>query len=234
MLRPVKRRRRSVTIEVVDDNDATPSDVEVALSVLRREFHPVVGAPPLILVSQLQSLVTDSSAVDRELDELRCRGVIRLLELSIGPDDQGFVELITQAATRAEDTDDEAALLAFKACLPRHRGPGISPKELCEEVPQGPRALISAGILVLRPEGGYRFTAPWGGTLMQWCAAGRAEMLSLVRRKRFKQLPKAELEGYKMRRSKLGTLFHMRDLIGKGLLRSVHSPGGEILRLVEE
>ena len=51
-----------------------PGDALAALHLLRAQFPPLSGRPvaPLVLRSQVYSIVRDRTAVDRELDELRC------------------------------------------------------------------------------------------------------------------------------------------------------------------
>ena len=51
-----------------------PGDALAALHLLRAQFPPLPGRPvaPLVLRSQVYSIVRDRTAADRELDELRC------------------------------------------------------------------------------------------------------------------------------------------------------------------
>ena len=51
-----------------------PGDTLAALQLLRAQFPQLPGRPvaPLVLRSQVYSVVRDRTAVDRELDELRC------------------------------------------------------------------------------------------------------------------------------------------------------------------
>ena len=51
-----------------------PGDALAALHLLRAQFPPLPGRPvaPLVLRSQVYSIVRDRTTADRELDELRC------------------------------------------------------------------------------------------------------------------------------------------------------------------
>ena len=63
--------------EVESDGIEIPDDAVVAMQLLRTQF-PVVGMPPVALVSQIYSLVKDRTSVDRQLDKAVRRQELRL------------------------------------------------------------------------------------------------------------------------------------------------------------
>ena len=69
-----------------EEEDDLPSDVEAALLLLRRTLYsrgaPPGGAPPIILKSMLYTVLPDRTAVDRDIDELRLAGKVRLFKLA--------------------------------------------------------------------------------------------------------------------------------------------------------
>lgn len=67
--------------------DDLPSDVEAAMGLLKSRFLWSPGCadlPPLVLQSQLYSVLRDRTEVDRQLDDLRRRNVVRVFKLSSG------------------------------------------------------------------------------------------------------------------------------------------------------
>mmetsp|Transcript_49530 Transcript_49530/g.94638 ORF Transcript_49530/g.94638 Transcript_49530/m.94638 type:complete len:316 (+) Transcript_49530:387-1334(+) len=70
-----------------------PSDTLVGLQVLKSQFPKLdkVEVVPLMLRSQLYSIVRDRTEVDRQLDQLRCRRVVRFFQLPTAADDCAVV-----------------------------------------------------------------------------------------------------------------------------------------------
>jgi len=66
--------------EVEDSGLEVPDDAIVALQLLRSQFPktPTAGAHPVVLVSQIYSLVKDRTTVDRQLDKAMRLQEIRL------------------------------------------------------------------------------------------------------------------------------------------------------------
>lgn len=63
---------------------------------------------------------------------------------------------------------------------------------------------------------------------------GRNEVLSLLKRKRYKEMMLAALEKKRLRFSPLDMRFHLRDLIGSGHLKIVQTPTGLIIRVSKD
>lgn len=57
------------------------------------------------------------------------------------------------------------------------------------------------------------------------------EVLQLLRRRLHHSMLLQELESVKLRSSKFSTLFHIRDCIGRELVRLVNAPGGKLVEL---
>lgn len=62
-------------------------------------------------------------------------------------------------------------------------------------------------------------------------AAGRAEILSLLRRRRHPELLESELSKRKLQRSVLGVRWHVTDMLGAGLLLRIDTAVGPLLRV---
>ena len=100
---PAKVANHSVTDDD-DESEVIPSDVVAAIQLLTSEFrqHQLTGQHasavrkqqqrpmrpqhqlPLVLKSQLYTVLKDRTVVDRDLDDLRLRGLVRVLKLPTG------------------------------------------------------------------------------------------------------------------------------------------------------
>lgn len=67
----------------------------------------------------------------------------------------------------------------------------------------------------------------WVGCVEQ----GRKEILSLLNRRKYKEMPLSSLENTKLRLSPLDTRFLLRDLIGSGHIKTVQTPTGLLARV---
>ncbi|KAG5377653.1 hypothetical protein IGI04_025495 [Brassica rapa subsp. trilocularis] len=93
--------------------------------------------------------------------------------------------------------------------------------------------LINAGLLtrqLIDPDM-YWFAIPSIGKLWKALLQGRKELLSLLKRKRHKEMFLAELEKKRLRYSPLDMRFHIRDLIGSGHLKTFLTTSGLVVRV---
>lgn len=72
------------TVQEEDAAEALPNDTMVALLLLRSRFPPEAKVTPFATRAQLYSLLSDRTATDRQLEELRRCNQVRLLQLPIG------------------------------------------------------------------------------------------------------------------------------------------------------
>lgn len=63
---------------------------------------------------------------------------------------------------------------------------------------------------------------------------GRKELISLLKRTKYKEMMMTSLEKKRLRFSSLDMRFHIRDLIGSGYLRTVQSPTGLLVQLSKD
>ncbi len=61
--------------------------------------------------------------------------------------------------------------------------------------------------------------------------AGRKELVGLLRKRRYHEMPRVELTSRGLRRTHLSVQFHVRDAVGAGLVQLVPTPAGEFVRL---
>ncbi|MED6121240.1 hypothetical protein PIB30_028068 [Stylosanthes scabra] len=235
-------------------DDLTFSDTLVALQIMRAQFPHIdkVSIQPFILKSQLYSSVKDRTQVDRELESLRRDKVLRLFKLNTGQDDHAimflddYVKQIDQVFKRMEgkkEVEFEVFGWFKNYVLDSKLETGIEHEELCSLLSLGGKVkdshisiLINAGVIIrqLIDPNMYWFAIPNIGTILKGLAQGRNELISLLSRRRYKEMMLATLEKKRLRMSPLDMRFHLRDLIGSGHLRTDHTPSGLIIRVSKD
>ncbi|XWS36449.1 hypothetical protein CRYUN_Cryun20dG0086600 [Craigia yunnanensis] len=232
-----KKRRREEEIDA-ENSDANHSlsleqnlsfsDTLVALRIMRAQFPQIdkVAIQPFILQSQLYSSVNDRTLVDRELESLRREKVVRIFKLNTGQDDHGImfldeylkqIEHVVKRMEKRKQGDLEVFKWFKVHVIESKLEPSIEHQELCSLLSLGGRVkdehislLINAGLL------------------------GRKELLSLLNRRRYKEMMLAPLEKKRLRFSPLDMRFHLRDLIGSGHLKTAHTPTGIVVRVTKD
>ena len=213
--------------EADDDLSSVPSDVVAALRLLQAQFprtSPGCAAlPPVLLLTQLYSLVADRTAVDRETHALVASGTLRVLKLTTGHDERGFLfaddyaALVDAAASApSHDADAAAVLQAFKtAVLPACNGATLALKRLeavladaapasCPRDAQL-RVVMTHGFLVRGQVASHSqppvlyFTAPQLGAFQRSLIAGRAAILRFLARKPQRRALRSAVEALKLR-----------------------------------
>lgn len=58
--------------------------------------------------------------------------------------------------------------------------------------------------------------------------------MSLLNRRKYKEMMMSSLETKRLRYSPLDMRFHIRDLIGSGQLKTIQSPSGLIVRVAKD
>ncbi|EOX94419.1 PREDICTED: serine/threonine-protein kinase 19 homolog [Theobroma cacao] len=236
------------------EQNLTFSDTLVALRIMRAQFPQIdkVAIQPFILQSQLYSSVKDRTQVDRELESLRREKVVRIFKLNTGQDDHGimllddYIKQIEHAVKRMEERKqrDLKVFEWFKVYVIESKlEPSIEHQELCSLLSLGGRVkddhislLINAGLLTrqLIDPSMYWFAIPNIGSILKGISQGRKELLSLLNRRRYKEMMLVPLEKKRLRLSPLDMRFHLRDLIGSGHLKTAHSPTGIVVRVSKD
>ncbi|KDO60463.1 hypothetical protein CISIN_1g023922mg [Citrus sinensis] len=218
-----KKRRRDEEIEAESsssdrtlslEENLTFSDTLVALRIMRAQFPHIdkVSIRPFILQSQLYSSVNDRTQVDRELESLRRERVLRVFKLNTGQDDHAIMFL--------DDYLNQCSLLSI---VGKVKDEHIS-------------LLINAGILtrqLIDPDM-YWFAIPNIGSVLKGLSQGRKEIISFLNRRKYKEMMLALLEKKHLRFSPLDMRFHLRDLIGSGHLKTIHTPTGLVVQISKD
>ncbi|XP_004495088.1 uncharacterized protein [Cicer arietinum] len=236
------------------ENDLTFTDTLIALRIMRAQFPQIhnVSVEPFILKSQLYSSVKDRTQVDRELETLRRDKVLRVFKLNTGQDDHAvmflddYIKQIDRVVKRMEGKiGAECEIFEWfrTHVLDSKLETGIEHQELCSLLSLGGKVkdshislLINAGILTrqLIDPNMYWIAIPNIGSLLKGLVQGRKEIISLLSRRRYKEMMLAILEKKRLRMSPLDMRFHLRDLIGSGHLRTDQTPTGIIIRVSKD
>ncbi|XP_019165402.1 PREDICTED: serine/threonine-protein kinase 19 isoform X3 [Ipomoea nil] len=212
------------------EDNLTFSDTMVALRIMRAQFPHIekVSIQPFVLQSQLYSSVKDRTQVDRELESLKREKALRIFKLNTGQDDHAimliddYLSQIERVIKRMEEKkqDDLPVFEWFKThVISSKLDPSIGHDELT-------RQLIDPNM--------YWFAIPNVGPVLKGLSQGRKELLSLLNRRKFKEMMMATLEKKRLRLSPLDMRFHLRDLIGSGHLRTVEAPSGLIVKVAKD
>jgi serine/threonine-protein kinase 19 len=77
----------------------------------------------------------------------------------------------------------------------------------------------------------YIFTMPVGSTVLKSIVSGRKEVLAIITKRRFKEMSEKELLKKRVLRSSvLGMKFHLRDMVGIGMLVKMDTTVGAMYR----
>ncbi|XP_047169876.1 uncharacterized protein LOC124838340 isoform X9 [Vigna umbellata] len=210
------------------EDDLTFTDTSVALRIMRAQFpHIQKGSvEPFILKSQLYSSVKDRTQVDRELESLRRDKVLRLFKLNTGQDDHAVMFL-----------DDY--LNQIDRVVKRMEGKKVEEYEvfgwLKTHVPDSKlETSIEHQELDTKWFSVLRMVFLMQCSLLSLGGKGRKEIISLLSRRRYKEMMLSSLEKKRLRTSPLDVRFHLRDLIGSGHLRTDQAPTGLIIRVSKD
>ncbi|CAM8923090.1 unnamed protein product [Rhodiola kirilowii] len=240
------------------EDTLTFSDTLVALRMMRAQFPSMDKAilsatvEPFILRSQLYSSLQDRTQVDRELEMLKQDNMLRIFKLNTGQDDDAimfmddYMNQIGRAVKKLElKNEDEIKVFdLFKTHVVYSKlEPSIGHDELLSLLSNGGRVnddsislLINAGLLTrkLIDPNLYWFAIPNIGAILKGLSQGRKELLSLLKRTKYKEMMLATLEKKRLRYSPLDMRFHLRDLIGSGLLKTAQTATGIVVRVSKD
>lgn len=227
------------------------SDTLIALQLMRTQFPKLekVVTQPFILQSQLYSSVKDRTQVDRDLESFKKDRVLRVFKLNTGQDDHAIMfmddylkqmEFSVRRSTGKNQDGSEVFEWFEKYVLHSKLDVSINHLELCSLLSHGGDArdkhitlLMNAGLLTrqLIDPNMYWFSVPNIGPILKGLSQGRKEILSLLNRRKYKEMLLSSLEKTRLRSSPLDVRFHLRDLIGSGHIKAFQTPTGLLARV---
>mmetsp|Transcript_1621 Transcript_1621/g.3737 ORF Transcript_1621/g.3737 Transcript_1621/m.3737 type:complete len:278 (-) Transcript_1621:46-879(-) len=273
----VKRQKRSYSPgsqqpdNSEDDGDSfVPCDTVLAIISAKHNFRQssCEGFVPIVLKSQLYCTLKDHTKLDREVDELRQKGEIRVFKLSTSPSDYA-VHLTDDYVWQLQDAKerqlsqgvepDRAQVFDWfiHRVLPRCAGTAIGHDELLRllsrpakhQAPSRASAgaaapgdghvalLLKSGCLSRQRRPGqpeaYWFAIPGAGPVLSSILNGRQELLAAFKKRYRHGVLEKEITKKPLRSSRLGAGFHIRDLVGLGLVERIETTSGTMLRPVQ-
>ncbi|XP_024312495.1 serine/threonine-protein kinase 19 isoform X6 [Brachypodium distachyon] len=226
---------------------------------MRTQFPKLekVVTRPFILRSQLYSSVKDRTQVDRDLEyfvlqSLKKDRVLRVFKLNTGQDDHAImfmddylkqIEFSVRRSTGKNQDGNEVFEWFERYVVHSKLDVSIDHLELYSLLSHGGDAsdkhitlLMNAGLLIrqLIDPNMYWFAIPSIGPILKGLSQGRKEILSLLNRRKYKEMLLCSLENTRLRLSPLDVRFHLRDLIGSGHIKTVQTPTGFLARISKD
>ncbi|EHH18191.1 hypothetical protein EGK_14742 [Macaca mulatta] len=239
----VKRRRKRGLVES-DPPRGEPGSARAAVSELMQLFPRGLfedALPPIVLRSQVYSLVPDRTVADRQLKELQEQGEIRIVQLGFDLDAHGIIfteDYRTRVLKACDGRPYAGAVQKFLASvLPACGDLSFQQEQMTQtfgfrdsEITH----LVNAGVLTVRDAGSWWLAVPGAGRFIKYFVKGRQAVLGMVRKSKYRELLLSELLG---RRApavvRLGLTYHVHDLIGAQLVDCISTTSGTLLRLPE-
>lgn len=221
---------------------STPSDTQVALMTLRAEWpgdsiEELSRLPPIVLLSQLYSLVADRAAVDREIDAMRATNVVRFLQLSaVGPADYAIVltDDLRSVVRKFQRLKDAPLEEYFETLLPKCTDMSITQETLDHilgvDVDYA-TVFVRGGLLTVRDDTSFWFSLPSVGYFLKVRSKGSDELVGILRRAPYSEMLLAKLEIRRLRSSTLPAIFHIRDVIGNNVAETTSTTLGTLVKL---
>ncbi len=227
---------------------ALESDVLHAIHALQREFYghkevskdgslSAMAAP--VLWHQLYSFIANRTAVDKELEQLKGKNVVRVLKTS----SVEYAIVPTEPYLKLADSSlPKDTACVFRSVLSSSAGLSVEMEKftlVCDptiDIQGIVHAAIRAGFLLPRRdiENAYWISHPFIGMLSRDLYKGRAELLRAITRSKYKELRENDLRKKKLKfacKNGLGFEFLLRDLLGLGKIEQFSTPSGSFLRL---
>ncbi|CAM9850442.1 unnamed protein product [Phaeothamnion confervicola] len=239
------------------------SDTLNAIQRLRDDYFGAAstgtrGLPKIVLVHQFYTVLSNKTAIDREVGQLKSANAIRVFRVPARSDDQAVLAT-TEYLDLAKDRLGARGAATMEALVRAHTGLYVSrvhARAVAAETAAAARndgdvegsdsmpedgsgtlsALVKAGFLLPRrevaAEDAFWFYLPGLGSFALDLRKGRIEVEAIIKRKMYKEAKATELKKAKLRKTQLPMAFLLRDLVGLGVLAQVETPAGRFYRIV--
>eukprot|EP01134_Creolimax_fragrantissima_P006764 CFRG6764T1 len=226
---PVSSGPEKITLTMIEDL--------AAQFPLQKLKHRV---PPIILKHQLYTVNPDRSDVDKDVLRLFDLGEIRMFKLGGMGDDFAVVlekdvnahvkRYISEKETRVQPVAEKFLLNVMSL----HRDVSIQSSTLLQHYGFNENdvgLLFQFGVLVRRDMTSYWLSLPDMGAFVKNFVNGRKETLRIIGRGKGREMLQTALLKRKIRSSVLPNEYHIADIVGADLVKTIDTTSGPLLKL---
>jgi serine/threonine-protein kinase 19 len=220
-----------------------------------------LGHVPLVVTHLIYGVVKNRTVVDREIDQLVHDGTLRRVYLCSRNEDAALVlssdyaAEISRLSTSADGDGRRSACVGLLPVISRMRGASIPEAALVEllstpgssaahqQAQKAVTHLVACGLLTPKrsqadvnqaySQAAYWFSIPQMGIFIKSVVNGRKELVNFIKRSKYKEILQSKLEQKKLRSSKLGMNFHIRDIVAIGAVNAQQTTTDVLLRLAK-
>lgn len=227
-----------------DGEGEGPTDIKSTLLDLmtlfpRKLFNDTL--PQIVLKHQLYSIHSDKTMVDRQLNDLRERGELLMFQLGFDAEAFGLVftsdykakVLAGEDGRVTRETVEKFLEKVVSSCTDLSFSKDKMLREFLftdAEITQ----LVKSGVLTVRDAGSWWLSIPNSGKFTKYLLQGRKAVLSMVKKSKYSEVLKADLEGRKTTSQvKFHMKYHIHDIVGAELVESIPTTTGTLLRFID-
>ncbi|TPX48081.1 hypothetical protein SeLEV6574_g02253 [Synchytrium endobioticum] len=226
----------------------TPNDTIAAIAYLRNLIP--FSVTPLVLISQVYSIISNNTVVDRDIDAMCKAGVLRRFRIGSS---RLAVMLMTDYLHQIEDAKREVDALAegseklmslydrYHAFIAsgHHDAVDITKQMLFDTMKATDNdisLLLKSDFLTHKSLSEYTISPRSAGLYWGSYQRARTKFISWIKRKQFKQVPESQLEVKKFGAGKkvLDTRLILADLSGSGYIEAEKTPMGNTYKLTRK
>jgi len=231
-----------------------PSDTLLAIKVMQTQVRESsLDAEeyicPGVLKTQVYTMIKDRSLVDKELEKLKKSNQIRMFQSPSASTDiiillyEDYLDAINREKEifkNKKNTKKEDLNLIddfINNVLPNYSGMEVDKKQLESLFKNRTLTdfdvnfLFNFGLLNNKTPGIFYMSVPGIGFLCSQIVEGRKSIESGLRRSKWKEKLLKYLNEKKIRKSKLRTIFHIKDLLGQDKIECIETTEGTLVRL---
>lgn len=237
------RMKVAITDEEKEEVSRVPTDTEMYLIYFKNLFpldkfeHRL---PPMVLKHQLYSLNKNRTVVDKELNDLKNRSIIKMFKIGSEFDEYAivFTEDYRCHVTRVMAEVAVPKIVADRfvnTVVTRCNDVYVNQDTLIKEYnfkDEDITQLLKASVLTVKAVGSWWLAVPNTGMFMKSLLRGRKAILTMIKKSKYKEILKNDLEQRKLpKMCRLGLTYHLQDIIGADLIQSIQTTSGHLLRL---
>uniref|UniRef100_G4LX16 Serine/threonine-protein kinase 19, putative n=3 Tax=Schistosoma mansoni TaxID=6183 RepID=G4LX16_SCHMA len=214
----------------------TVCDALEYLFSLHPSTNPKILGRPIVLKSQLYTLVNNRNKVESQLSDMQTSQKIRLLNIDDQIDDSvGIMKSDDFVNSFRDFSVDDSKILERFAEFTSQKYHYLS---LCKRVASEHFSdneisiLIQNGALTIKSENSWYISTPYLGAFIRAYKAGQRGLLAIIKKTRFKELLLSEIFHRNLGKGAyLGHMYHLLAHLGAGTLNSVQTSSGLLIRL---